>query len=61
MNQIFGKNFMKIVNSITQTHDNEQTSTDGVQQAIQDDDTDALLIHEYLMEQYAETFEKLAQ
>ena len=30
------------------------------QQSIQDD-TDALLIHEQLMEQYAETFEKLAQ
>ena len=30
------------------------------QQAIQDDD-EALLIHEQLMEQYAETFEKLAQ
>ncbi len=30
------------------------------QQAVQDDD-DALLIHEQLMEQYAETFEKLAQ
>jgi vacuolar-type H+-ATPase subunit F/Vma7 len=53
---------MKIGNSTTQTHDNEQTPADCVQQAIQDDDdTDALLIHEYLMEQYAETFEKLAQ
>jgi len=30
------------------------------QQAVQDD-ADALLIHEQLMEQYAETFEKLAQ
>lgn len=30
------------------------------QQAVQDDD-EALLIHEQLMEQYAETFEKLAQ
>lgn len=30
------------------------------QQAIQEDD-EALLIHEQLMEQYAETFEKLAQ
>jgi hypothetical protein len=29
-------------------------------QAVQDD-TDVLLIHEQLMEQYAETFEKLAQ
>jgi hypothetical protein len=31
------------------------------QLVVQDDDTDALLIHEQLMEQYAETFEKLAQ
>lgn len=33
------------------------------QQAVQavQDDADALLIHEQLMEQYAETFEKLAQ
>ena len=30
------------------------------QQTIQEDD-EALLIHEQLMEQYAETFEKLAQ
>jgi hypothetical protein len=30
------------------------------QQAVQDD-ADALLIHEHLMDQYAETFEKLAQ
>lgn len=30
------------------------------QQTIQDDD-EALLIHEQLMDQYAETFEKLAQ
>lgn len=31
------------------------------QQSLQDEDADALLIHEQLIEQYAETFEKLAQ
>lgn len=45
--------------------ENPETSTiktyPAEQLAVQDDDTDALLIHEQLMEQYAETFEKLAQ
>lgn len=31
------------------------------QSTVKDDDKDALLIHEQLMEQYSETFKKLAQ
>lgn len=61
MNLVFGKTFMKIGNT-TQTDDAKEIPANFVkQQSFQDEDADALLIHEQLMEQYAETFEKLAQ
>jgi hypothetical protein len=50
------------IGSTTQTDDTKEIPANVLkQQSFEDEDANALLIHEQVMEQYAETFEKLAQ